>query len=236
MCSMIGRPATGTNGLGWRLVRGRSRDPSPPAMTTAFISWPAPLLASYSVAEDVRQVAVDPRVDALRKVALDLLWTWQPAAQRLFRMLDPERWEQTHQNPVLLMNQLGDEALSDLLRREDVAHALDEAQAAFRAYYDRHPQFYDAHAPLVIGYFSLEFGIAECLPIYSGGLGVLAGDHLKAMSDLGIPLVGIGLLYRNGFCHQGIDAEGRQYEVYPDNHPEDLPIQRVSGAAGEPLT
>ncbi len=185
------------------------------------------------MAEDVRQLAVDPRVDALRKLALDLLWTWQPAAQRLFRMLDPERWEQTHQNPVLLMNQLGDEALSDLLRREDVAHALDEAQAAFRAYYDRHPQFYDAHAPLVIGYFSLEFGIAECLPIYSGGLGVLAGDHLKAMSDLGLPLVAVGLFYKQGFGRQDIDGGGRQVEVYSENRGFDLPVRRVDGVEVE---
>src|SRR6266542_3992436 len=107
--------------------------------------------------------------------------------------------------------------------------ALGEAQAAYREYYDRHPPFMDARAPLVIAYFSLEFGLAECLPIYSGGLGVLAGDHLKATSDLGLPLVAVGLFYKQGFGRQEIDENGRQVEVYFENRGDELPVRRVEG-------
>ena len=171
--------------------------------------------------------------DELNKLAFDLLWTWQPKIQHLFRCLDPEKWDQTRQDPVLLLHQLGEEGVAAALKRDDVKHALDEALAAHAAYYDRHPPFLDAHAPLVIAYFSLEFGIAECLPIYSGGLGVLAGDHLKATSDLGLPLVAVGLFYKHGFGRQDIDPSGRQVELYTENRGEDLPVRRLEGVEVE---
>jgi glycogen phosphorylase len=168
-------------------------------------------------------------VEELNKLAHDLLWTWQPRIQALFRTLDPDRWEQTRQNPVLLLKQLGEEGVAEALKRDEVKRALDDARAAYKQYYDRNPPFFDAHAPLVIGYFSLEFGIAECLPIYSGGLGVLAGDHLKATSDLGLPLVAVSLFYKHGFGRQEIDAGGRQVEVYHENRGEDLPVRKLEG-------
>jgi starch phosphorylase len=172
-------------------------------------------------------------VEELNKLALDLLWTWQPRIQAFFRTLDPERWEQTRQNPVLLLKELGEERIAEACKRDDVKRALDDARSAHRQYYGRNPPFLDAHAPLVIGYFSLEFGLAECLPIYSGGLGVLAGDHLKATSDLGLPLVAVSLFYKQGFGRQEIDAAGRQVEVYSENRGEDLPVQRVKGVEVE---
>jgi glycogen phosphorylase len=171
--------------------------------------------------------------DDVNKLAFDLLWTWQPAIQNLFCTIDPEKWEQTHQNPVLMLTQLGDDGLNAALEREEVKRALDEAKSAFRQYYDRHPPFLDAHAPMVIGYFSLEFGIAECLPIYSGGLGVLAGDHLKATSDLGLPLVAVSLFYKQGFGRQDIDADARQVEIYSENKGGELPMKRVEGVEVE---
>ena len=171
--------------------------------------------------------------DDINKLAYDLLWTWQPAIQNLFRTIDPEKWEQTHQNPVLMLGQLGDEGVKEALQRDDVNQALDEAKTAFRRYYDRNPPFLDAHAPMVIGYFSLEFGLAECLPIYSGGLGVLAGDHLKATSDIGLPLVAVSLFYKQGFGRQDIDAEARQVEVYSENKGTDLPVKKVEGVEVE---
>jgi glycogen phosphorylase len=171
--------------------------------------------------------------DDLNKLAYDLLWTWQPAIQNLFRTIDPERWEQTRQNPVLLLSELGDEGVKDALKRDDVTKALDEAKMAFRQYYDRNPPFLDAHAPMVIAYFSLEFGIAECLPIYSGGLGVLAGDHLKATSDVGLPLVAVSLFYRQGFGRQDIDADAKQVEVYSENKGSDLPMKKLEGVEVE---
>ena len=168
-------------------------------------------------------------MEELDRLAYDLLWTWQPKIQELFRALDPEKWEQSRQDPVLVLKQLGDDGIAKALKREETKRALDEALAAHGAYYDRHPPFLDAHAPLVIAYFSLEFGIAECLPIYSGGLGVLAGDHLKATSDLGLPLVAVGLFYKHGFGRQDIDAAGRQVEVYAENRGDELPVRRLDG-------
>jgi starch phosphorylase len=167
--------------------------------------------------------------DELNQFAHDLLWTWQPRIEGLFRALDEERWESTRQNPVLLLAQLGEKGIAAALERAEVQEALDGARAAYHDYYDRRPPFMDARAPLVVAYFSLEFGLAECLPIYSGGLGVLAGDHLKATSDLGLPLVAVGLFYKQGFGRQEIDAEGRQVEVYFENRGEDLPVRRVEG-------
>ncbi len=172
-------------------------------------------------------------LEELNQFAHDLLWTWEPRIEAVFRTIDPARWESTRQNPVLLINQLGEEGAGQALERDDVRVALDDARAAYREYYDRRPTFMDAHAPLVIGYFSLEFGLAECLPIYSGGLGVLAGDHLKATSDLGLPLVAVGLLYRQGFGRQDIDAGGRQVEVYSENQGSDLPVRKVEGVEVE---
>src|SRR5207253_10411471 len=124
-------------------------------------------------------------VDELKQFAYDLLWTWQPRIEALFRALDPELWKSTRENPVLLLNQLGGDGVLRAWARPEVQEAFEGAKAAYKEYYDRHPRFMDAQAPLAIAYFSLEFGLSECLPIYSGGLGVLAGDHLKATSDLG---------------------------------------------------
>lgn len=171
--------------------------------------------------------------EELNQFANDLLWTWQPRIEGLFRTIDPRLWESTRQNPVLLLSRLGDEGVARACEREDVRSALDGARAAYRDYYDRHPRFMDAKAPLVIAYFSLEFGLAECMPIYSGGLGVLAGDHLKATSDLGLPLVAVGLFYRQGFGRQEIDAGDRQVEVYSDNFGAELPVRKVEGVEVE---
>ncbi len=168
-------------------------------------------------------------VEELNPLAYDLLWTWQPRIEGLFQALNPELWESTRQNPVLLLKQLGDEGVASALERDEVRRALEQARQAYREYYDRRPPFMDARAPMVVAYFSLEFGLAECLPIYSGGLGVLAGDHLKATSDLGLPLVAVGLFYKQGFGRQEIDAEGRQVEVYFENRGEELPVRRVEG-------
>src|SRR5256712_5325339 len=219
MCSMIGRPATGTSGLGRRLVSGRRREPSPPAMTTAFTS--------------PTQYDLNSVVEELKQFAYDLLWTWQPRIEALFRTLDPALWKSTRENPVLLLSQLGEEGVQRACEREEVRQAFEGARAAYREYYERHPRFMDAQAPMAIAYFSLEFGLSECLPIYSGGLGVLAGDHLKATSDLGLPLVAVGLLYKQGFGRQDIDAAGRQFEVYAENRGSDLPVNKVEGVEVE---
>src|SRR5216684_275743 len=174
-----------------------------------------------------------PAVQELKDFALDLLWTWQPRIENLFRTLDPEIWESTRQNPILLLSQLGEDGVARACERSDVTAALADARAARSEYYNHNPRFMDAKAPLVVGYFSLEFGLAECLPIYSGGLGVLAGDHLKATSDIGLPLVAVSLFYKQGFGRQDIDAEARQVEVYSENKGSDLPVKKVEGVEVE---
>jgi starch phosphorylase len=171
----------------------------------------------------------------LNTIALDLTWSWDPRIQGLFAALDPDLWERSAHNPAALLARLGSDGVERALERASVREALETARAAYREHRDRRPPFLDAGAPLLVGYFSLEFGLTEALPIYSGGLGILAGDHLKAASDLGVPLVGVGLLYRQGFGRQRIDPDGGQYEVYPENDFEELPLARVTAGDGSPL-
>src|SRR5690348_9804869 len=99
-------------------------------------------------------------LDELKQFAYDLLWTWQPRIENLFRALDAELWKSTRENPVLLLSQLGEAGVEKAMQREDVRQALEDARAAYREYYDRHPRFMDAQAPLGIAYFSLEFGLS----------------------------------------------------------------------------
>src|ERR1700730_2851949 len=107
-------------------------------------------------------------IEELNHLAHDLLWTWEPRIEAVFRALDAERWESTRQNPVLLLTQLGEEGLAQAAERDEVRKALEVAVAARKEYYDRRPAFMDAQAPLMVAYFSLEYGLAEFLPLYSG--------------------------------------------------------------------
>ena len=165
-------------------------------------------------------------------MALDLTWTWEPRVRALFAVLDPELWDQCRHNPVAMVARLPADAVERALQRPEARDALDVARAALARYRNRQSTPPEAGAPLVVAYFSLEFGLTEALPIYSGGLGVLAGDHLKAASDVGLPLVGVGLLYRQGFGRQRIDEHGGQYEVYPEQDFQDQPLRRVEGPDG----
>lgn len=171
-------------------------------------------------------------LDELRALALDLTWTWEPRIQAVFASLDPVLWRDSGGNPIILLSRLGPEGVDRALQQPEAREALDSALESLREHRDHLPGALDARAPLLVSYFSLEFGLTEVMPMYSGGLGVLAGDHLKAASDLGLPLVGVGLVYRQGFGRQRIDHEGRQYEEYPENVFEDMPLQRVQGPDG----
>ncbi len=174
-------------------------------------------------------------LEELTALALNLRWSWDPRIRQVFEVLSPHLWAQTRHNPIVMLAELGGDGVAAAAARADFQAAFETARAAAREHLERHPQFFDARAPLVIGYFSLEFGLSDCLPIYSGGLGILAGDHLKAASDLNLPLVGVGLMYRWGFGRQRITAEAEQSEIYQENRPEDLPIRLVEAAGGEPL-
>src|SRR5262249_34946469 len=145
----------------------------------------------------------------------------------LFRDLAPRVWNATH-NPVLVAQSVGDG--TELTHRQ-AARVL-ELDFDLNEYLNRVPA--RTRSPRV-AYFSAEFAVAECLPIYAGGLGVLAGDHLKACSDLGVPLIGVGLLYRYGYFRQSIDATGSQLEAYDNLAPQRLPLRPVCAADGVPL-
>jgi len=173
--------------------------------------------------------------DSLAELALDMRWSWSHATDGVWRTLDPLLWEVT-QNPwVVLQTASRDQierVLADPVFRKNVDDLLrDKREAAERPawFQQKHPQ-----TPLTcVAYFSMEFMLSEALPIYSGGLGNVAGDQLKAASDLGVPVIGVGLLYQQGYFRQVIDKDGQQQALYPYNDPGQLPITPVRQANGE---
>lgn len=173
-------------------------------------------------------------LEALTDLALDLRWTWSHAGDALWRALGPEVWELTS-NPWLILQDVSRARLeacaADPVFREELRRA-----SAARARDLEDPGWCGRACPGAamprVAYFSMEFGLGEALPLYAGGLGVLAGDYLKTASDLGLSLVGVGLLYQEGYFRQVMDADGRQQEVYPYNDPASLPIQPVMAASG----
>src|SRR5579862_3463004 len=173
--------------------------------------------------------------DALTDLALDLRWSFDHSADQLWEQLGPELWELTH-NPWVLLQTVSREKLQSVtsdprfqklvadLRREKTV--TEESEAWFQK---AHPR----SGLSCVAYFSMEFMLSEALPIYSGGLGNVAGDQLKAASNLGVPVTGIGLLYQQGYFRQEIDQQGRQHALYPFNDPGQLPITPVRQANGE---
>ena len=170
-------------------------------------------------------------LEPLREMSFNLWWTWEPSARRLFRHLDPELWNRTNHNPVRMLQ------LSRQLRLEEVSQdkaflrELKEVHDAFRNYLARKDTYGKTGAGSAIknpvAYFSAEFGFHESIPNYSGGLGILAGDHCKSASDLDLNFVAIGLLYRHGYFKQQIDKEGVQEAVNLNQNFHDLPIREV---------
>ncbi len=176
---------------------------------------------------------VPPELAPLARLAFNFWWTWQPEGESLFRDLDPERWASCGRNPVRLLSEtsrLERARASDLPGRAAAALARLEAELAAPA-----APTASASAEHPIAYFSAEFGIHESLPVYAGGLGVLAGDFLKQASDLRVPLVGVGLFYRRGYFHQRLDLSGLQHEYWTEVDPERLPMRPVLGADGTPV-
>jgi glycogen phosphorylase len=174
--------------------------------------------------------------EQLQDLAYNLRWDWQPGARDFFAELDPTLWRQVHHNPVALLRRLDRGRLENRPELQARAAALWDDLSAYLAADDTWfgPSDQPADRPMV-AYLSAEYGLTECLRIYSGGLGVLAGDHLKSASDLGIPLVALGLLYREGYFNQTLGPAGRQRESYPAADFDDLPIRAVTGNGGELL-
>jgi glycogen phosphorylase len=169
----------------------------------------------------------------LHELAFDLTWTWDDRIASAFSALSPQLWERCQHNPMRLLAEMEPEAVERALGEPAVRLALDAARTAWREYRER-PGI--GSPPFTTAYFSMEFGLTESLPIYAGGLGVLAGDHLKAASELGLMLVGVGLLYRQGYGRQCIDDLGRQIDLFSDVEVSHLPLRPAIDPAGRPLT
>ncbi|HUN25770.1 MAG TPA: alpha-glucan family phosphorylase [Steroidobacteraceae bacterium] len=181
-------------------------------------------------AEDERALIAE-----LRELALDLRWSWNHATDEVWRELEPDLWDRTH-NPWVLLRTVSRERLGRLLADPVIRGRVSELASAARAAASAPAWFQQTHprSPLEsVAYFSMEFMLSEALPIYAGGLGNVAGDQLKAASDLGVPVVGVGLLYQRGYFRQVIDRFGGQQALYPYNDPDQLPLQPLRGANGE---
>ena len=172
----------------------------------------------------------------LSTIANNLRWSWHPETQDLFARIDPMLWREVGQDPVRMLGEVSSQRWDELANDEDftnhvrwVAEGLDEYLTG-----DRWFQSLGEDAPRCIAYFSPEFGITEVLPQYSGGLGILAGDHLKAASDLGVPIIGVGLFYRAGYFRQSLSRDGWQQETYPVLDPDGLPVSLLREEDGSP--
>ena len=192
----------------------------------------------------VQTFSVVPRlpqaIEALREIAHNIRWCWSHDTIELFRRLDSELWEKSGHNPVKLLGCI-EQARLETAANDDafLAHLhrvnshLDEYLGQAGTWFNK--EFGDKPDRPLIAYFSAEFGLTECLAIFSGGLGILAGDHLKSASDLGVPLVGVGLLYQQGYFRQYLNQSGWQQEVYDDNDFHNLPISLATDAVGKPV-
>ena len=169
----------------------------------------------------------------LAEMANDMFWTWSHSGDALWKQIDPEMWTLTA-NPHVILQNLSPKRMQELVHDTVFRSELDRLVRSRREYLSR-PCWCDRVArarDMRVAYFSMEFGLSEALPLYAGGLGILAGDHLKASSDLGIPLVGVGLLYEEGYFRQTLSAAGQQQEIYPYNDTASLPIVPAETDAG----
>jgi starch phosphorylase len=191
-------------------------------------------ISSYMVAPSIPK-----ELECLHTLAKNLLWSWDHEIIELFIRLDPELWERTHHNPTLMLGMIRQERVNTLSRDDAFLAQMDRAFRKFNEYCDATNTWYDkTHSKsekITFAYFSAEFGLTESLQNYSGGLGVLSGDHLKSASDLGLPLVGVGLLYQQGYFRQYLNADGWQQERYPENDFYTLPLERQLDKDGRPI-
>lgn len=193
-----------------------------------------PTIRTFQVFPDL-----PPALQPLLDLARNLWWMWHPDAVELFRRLDRDLWEQVYHNPVKLLGAIDQNKLMHASKDEGYLAHLERVHTGFRRHLEEHGWYHDTHGQtqgnLRVAYFSAEFGLHESLPIYSGGLGILAGDHLKSASEIGIPLVAVGLLYRNGYFQQYLSADGWQQEAYPELDFYNLPVELMRYTDGSPI-
>ena len=177
--------------------------------------------------------------ERLRELARNLYWTWHPPVVEIFRDLDPKLWREVNHNPVAFLARLSEEALEERAVDLSLEARITRAFHRLRAYLSTKNTWGASYAGLLranpVAYFSAEFGLHESIPIYSGGLGVLAGDHLKSASDLDVPLVGVGLFYAKGYFDQQLDRDGWQKEAYFGADVRTLPLDPATGPDGKAL-
>jgi starch phosphorylase len=183
------------------------------------------------------RAAFPPELVKLGEIVNNLRWTWHPDSIDLLESVDPDLWRACRHDPGRMLGEVSAERLGVLARDRRFLRRLDDVYDDLSDYLTRPRWFQEQQAkdpglPKSIGYFSPEFGITEVLPQYSGGLGILAGDHLKAASDLGVPIIGVGLLYRAGYFRQSLSRDGWQLEHYPSLDPQGLPIRLLEDADG----
>ncbi len=180
------------------------------------------------------------KLKPLQRLAQNLWYTWHPDVIELWRRLDRDLWEKCHHNPVCMLSRMSQQQLEEAEKNESFLLHMDRVMEALDQYmYVKTPYSFHLEKNLdpgfLVAYFSMEFGLTEALPIYSGGLGVLSGDHLKSASNLNLPLVGLGLLYKKGYFGQYLNEEGWQQEYYAINDFENLPVQQEKDEAGNPV-
>lgn len=187
----------------------------------------------------ISEKQIDALIKELNTLTYNLWWSWNPDAQRIFNELSPFFWEHSNHNPVEVMRWISGAELRGRLQDPDFFKRVDTVCTRFRDYMGAKNVWAKKHAAGLkegpVAYFSAEFGMHECLRIYSGGLGILSGDHVKSASDLGIPFVGVGLLYHQGYFQQQISQDGWQQELYPAYDPAKLPITPVVDKKGSPV-
>ncbi|MGE5609634.1 MAG: DUF3417 domain-containing protein, partial [Bacillota bacterium] len=186
----------------------------------AFIS---PTIRTFQVFPDVPEPLAP-----LLELAHNMWWVWQPDAVELFWRLDRQLWEDVHHNPMKLLGTIEQSRLRAAAQDDGYLAHLKRVSDALKKHLTEPGWFqktYPDQTDLLVAYFSAEFGLHESLPVYSGGLGVLAGDHLKSASEIGLPLVGVGLLYRNGYFQQYLSPDGWQQEAYPELDFYNLPVE-----------
>ncbi|KKK70493.1 hypothetical protein LCGC14_2923440, partial [marine sediment metagenome] len=170
-------------------------------------------------------------LSGLIDLALNLRWAWRGEIREVFRRLDAKLWDATGHNPVAMLGQIDQERLEAVGGDAGFLSQFRRVHADLQDYLARSSWWSENYGPAEgpqIAYFCAEFGLTDAVPIYSGGLGVLAGDHLKSASELGIPLVGVGMLYQQGYFRQRLNADGWQLELFPRNDFYNLPVELVT--------
>jgi starch phosphorylase len=209
-----------------------------PGEIQQLVDIAAPLGPIVSEVRTIEQL-IAPDFERLYGLSRNLWWCWNTTGETLFRALNPKRWWELNHNPVALLAEIPLLELDQRIDQHVLRSGINHTCRRLREYLCTQDTWGDTHAGVLgarpVAYFSAEFGIHESIPIYSGGLGILAGDHIKSASDLGVPLVGVGLYYAQGYFHQQLDHDGWQHEDYIDVENWRLPMEPATGQDGQPL-